>query len=151
MPQICGQSHSSWDFIRAPVLRLAASSEKGSGRIVAQNRSTGRKSLETGTVLERRSTLLRGLAPTHHNCQARGCVSPSYCYFKEAASNRIQAWCECPRIGFAGLILLEWTNKKCPGCPPRSRRKTLVDAATLRKVLQIKNRDLVAAQTAVEA
>ena len=70
------------------MLRLAASSEKDSGRIVAQNRSTGRKSLETGNVLERG---LRGSAPTHRNCQARGCVPPSHCYFKGAASNRIQA------------------------------------------------------------
>lgn len=66
---------------------------------------TGRKTLETGNVVVRRTTLLTGLTPTHHNGQARGRVSSNY--FGEAAAHRIH-WnvrCKCPRIDFAGLIL----------------------------------------------
>lgn len=57
-----------------------------SGRIGAQNRSTGRETLEIGNVVVR-ATLLMGLAPTHHNGQARGRVSSSD--FREAAAHRI--------------------------------------------------------------
>ena len=57
------------------MLHLAVSSEKHSGRIGVHDHGSGRK---TGNVVVRRATPLTSLAPTHHNCQARGRVSSSY-------------------------------------------------------------------------
>lgn len=108
------------------------------GRIGAQNRSTGRKTLETGNVVVRRATQLTGLAPTHYNIngQAKGRVSSSY--FREAAAHRIhwQARCKCPRIGFAGLGVGEQeVSWMAVTFSEENTSDSSTQAATLEKVL----------------